>query len=75
MAIFGKDGFVRKQQIAAATKLLVWKYEKAGIPVPDKAFISAQAGKIVDDAHVIAKNTGRNVFEILKDRVKGLTKS
>lgn len=67
MAIFGKKGFVRKQEVAFAKKLLVWKYEKSGMVLPDDAAISAQAEKIVYDAHIIAKKRGGNVLEILKD--------
>ncbi len=55
MAIFWKKGFIRKQEIAFARKLLVWKYEKSGTALPDEAMISMQAQKVVDDAHSIAK--------------------
>lgn len=72
MAIFGKNGFVRKQEVSFARKLLVWKYEKAGAALPGKAVISAHAEKIVDDAHIIAQKSGSNVLEILKDTVKDI---
>ncbi len=72
MAIFGKNGLVRKQEVAFAKKLLAWKYEKAGMALPDTNAMSAHAAKIVDDAHTIAKKTGGNVLEILKDAVKDL---
>ncbi|WP_022666102.1 hypothetical protein [Desulfospira joergensenii] len=72
MAIFGKKGFVRKQEIAFARKLLVWKYEKSGMVLPDKAEISAHAEKIVEDAHRIARESGSNVLDILKDAVKDI---
>ncbi len=72
MAIFGKNGFVRKQEVAFARKLLVWKYEKSGAVLPDEASLSTHAEKIVDDAHMIAKKSGTNVLEILKDSVKNI---
>lgn len=72
MAIFGKNGFVWKQEVAFAKKLLVWKYEKAGSALPDEATISVHAEKIVGDAHIIAKKSGSNVLEILKDAVKNI---
>ena len=74
MAIFGKNGFIRKQQVAFAKKLLVWKYEKSGTALPDEAVISAHAEKIVDDAHMIAKKSGSNVLEILKNQMKDIKK-
>ena len=74
MAILGKNGFVRKQEVAFAKKLLVWKYEKSGMVLPDENTISVHARKIVDDAHVIAKKTGGNVLDILKDAVQDIKK-
>ena len=74
MAIFGKNGFIRKQEIAFAKKLLVWKYEKSGTALPPEAAISAHAEKVVDEAHIIAKKSGNNVLEILKNQVKNLKK-
>ena len=69
MVIFGMNGFIRKQEVALAKKLLVWKYEKSGTALPDDTAISAHAEKIVKDAHIIAKESGSNVLEILKHRV------
>ncbi|WP_300459453.1 hypothetical protein [Desulfobacula sp.] len=74
MAIFGKNGFIRKQQVAFAKKLLVWKYETDGTALPDEAAISAHAEKIVNDAHMIAKKSGNNVMEILKNQLKDIKK-
>ncbi len=74
MAIFGKNGFIRKQQVAFAKRLLVWQYEKSGTALPDETVISAHAEKIVDDAHMIAKKSGSNVLEILKKQMKDIKK-
>ncbi len=74
MAIFGKNGFIRKQEIAFAKKLLVWKYEQSDTPLPGKAEISAHAEKVVEQAHGIAKKSGKNVLEILKDTLKDIKK-
>jgi len=74
MAIFGKNGFIRKQQVAFAKKLLIWQYEKSNTALPDEKVISAHAEKIVDDAHRIAKKSGSDVLEILKNQVKDIKK-
>lgn len=74
MAIFGKNGFIRKQEVAFAKKLLVWKYEKSGIALPDEAAILDHAKKVVEDAHMIAKKSGSNVLEILKNQIKDIKK-
>ncbi|MBT3388645.1 MAG: hypothetical protein HN417_11985 [Desulfobacula sp.] len=74
MAIFEKFKFIRKQEVAFAKKLLIWKYEKTGTPLPDEAAISAHAQKVVDDAHIIANESGSNVLEIVKDKIKDIKK-
>ncbi len=74
MAIFGKNGFIRKQEVAFAKKLLAWQYDKSGIALPDEAAMSAHAEKIVEDAHRVAKKSGSNVLEILKSKVKDIIK-
>jgi hypothetical protein len=74
MAIFGKNGFVRKQEVAFAKKLLVWKYEKSGTALPDAEVLDAYAVKVVDDANKMAKESGGAVLEILKNKVKDLQK-
>ncbi len=72
MAIFGMNGFIRKQEVAFARKLLIWKYNQSGTALPDEKALSAHAQKVVDDAHVIAKKSGSNVLEIVKDAVKDM---
>ncbi len=72
MAIFGKNGLVRKQEVAFAKKLLVWKYEKSGTMLPDEAALSTHAKKVVDEAHIIAKKNGSHLLDIIKDTVKNI---
>ncbi len=72
MAIFGKTGFIRKQEVAFARKLLIWKYENSGATVPDDAALSIHAKKVVDEAHIIAKKSGSNLLDIIKDSVKNI---
>ena len=74
MAIFGKKGFIRRQETAFAKKLLIWKYEQSDTPRPGEADLAAQARQVVDEAHTIAKKRGINIMEILKDLVKDVQK-
>lgn len=60
-------GFIKNQQVKLALRLLAWRYEKAGQPLPDYAALSDQARKLVDDAHRIARERGGNVLSILKE--------
>lgn len=72
MAIFGKNGFIRKQEMAFARKLIVWKYEKAGAALPGEAVLAASAEKIVDEAHILAQKSGRNVLGVLKETIRDI---
>ncbi|MFO7912583.1 MAG: hypothetical protein R6V15_10515 [Desulfotignum sp.] len=74
MTVFGKNGFIRQQEVAFAKNLLAWKYENAGTAVPDAATLQAQAENIVADAHVIAKKRGSNILEIVKKQIKDIKK-
>ncbi len=48
-------------------RFLTWKYEKANLPLPPKSEMEKQASEIVDEAHKIARERGKNVVEILKE--------
>jgi hypothetical protein len=67
-------GFIRRQEIQLTIKFLVWQYQKANIPVPEHSAIEQQAGKIVDDAHYIARERGSNVLSIIKELASDLKK-
>ncbi|MBT9439345.1 MAG: hypothetical protein GAS50_09155 [Desulfobacterales bacterium] len=67
-------GFIRRQEIQLAIKFLVWQYQKANIPIPEHSDLEQQAGKIVDDAHRIARERGSNVLSIIKELASDLKK-
>ena len=60
-------GFIKTQQVKLALRLLAWRYEKAGQPLPDLGVLQDQARRLVDDAHRIARERGGNVLAILKE--------
>ncbi len=68
-------GFIRRQEIQLAIKFLVWQYQKANFSVPEHSTLEQQAGKIVDDAHRIARERGSNVFSIIKELASDLKKN
>jgi hypothetical protein len=67
-------GFIRKQEERLAVRFLVWQYERLKIPVPQAEVLEKQAAKIVDDAHTIARERGRNVVSIIKELVQEIRK-
>jgi hypothetical protein len=65
-------GFVRDQEERLAIRLLTWQYQRMNRPLPASSDLEGLARKLVDDAHRIARERGRNVFEIIKDLIKDL---
>jgi hypothetical protein len=65
-------GFIRKKENELAFKLLKWQYARLNLPLPDDASLKNRAEKLVDDAHKIAREKGRNVFDIMKELVNDL---
>ena len=65
-------GFIRQQEEKMAVRLLTWRYQKMNIAVPPLPELERQAAKLVEDAHRIARERGRNVMSILKDLVEDL---
>lgn len=65
-------GFIKQQEEKLAVRLLTWRYQKMNINVPPIPELERQASKLVDDAHKIARERGRNVISIMKDLVDDL---
>ncbi|MDY6793551.1 MAG: hypothetical protein SWH54_19985 [Thermodesulfobacteriota bacterium] len=65
-------GFFRQQEQKLAVRLLTWRYQKMNMTVPSMPELDRQAAKLVDDAHRIARERGRNVISIMKDLVDDL---
>ncbi len=67
-------GFFRQQQEKMAIKYLIWQYQRINIPIPPISQLQRQAIKIVDDAHKIAKERGKNVLGIMKELAEDIKK-
>jgi hypothetical protein len=67
-------GFIRQQEERLAVRLLIWQYQRMDIPVPAMEDLQQQAAGIVEDAHRIARERGRNVISILKEMIGDLKK-
>jgi hypothetical protein len=62
-------GFFRDQEEKLAARVLRWQYEKQKLPSPSDSEILQHAGRIVADAHRIAKERGGNLVDIMKELV------
>jgi hypothetical protein len=67
-------GFIRQQEEKLAARFLSWQYEKLKKPIPAEAELASQAAKIVEEAHRIARERGRNVLSIIKDLIADIKK-
>jgi hypothetical protein len=65
-------GFIRQQEERLAVRLLIWQYQRMNITVPEMETLQHQATGIVEDAHRIARERGRNVISILKEMIGDL---
>jgi hypothetical protein len=61
--------FFRQQEKRLALRLLIWQYQRMNIPVPSMEELQQQAARLVEDAHRIARERGRNVISILKEMI------
>jgi hypothetical protein len=64
--------FIRQQEKRLAVRLLIWQYQRMNIPVPATEDLQQQAARLVEDAHRIARERGRNVISILKEMIGDL---
>jgi hypothetical protein len=67
-------GFIRQQEERLALRLLTWQYRRMNITLPDQTELETGASKLVEDAHRIARERGRNVMTIMKELVQDLKK-
>ena len=58
-----------------ALRLLAWQYQRQNLPLPPMAELENQAGRLVDDAHQIARERGQNVITIIKQLVADIRKN
>ena len=67
-------GFIRQQKERMAMRFLTWQYQRMNLPVPPSPLLEKQAAKLVDDAHAIARQRGRNVVAIMKELAEDIRK-
>jgi hypothetical protein len=67
-------GIIRRQEERLAIRFLLWKYQRMNLDVPSLAELQKEAGKIVDDAHRIARERGGNIISIIKELIDDLKK-
>jgi hypothetical protein len=67
-------GFFRQQEEKLAARFLRWQYEKANLALPAEAELKRHAGRIVDEAHRIARERGGNLLDIMKGLVADFMK-
>ena len=66
--------FISLQEEKLAKRYLEWRYRKEELPLPPAPDLKRQAEKIVEDAHRIARDRGRNVMAIIKELARDIKK-
>lgn len=66
--------FIKQQERKLALRLLSWHYEKNDMVMPTPSDLGRQADRLVNDAHRIARERGRNVLTIIKELVGDIRK-
>lgn len=67
-------GFFRRQEEQMALRYLKWHYSKSDQPEPSPEALQSKSSEIVDEAHLIAAQRGRNVLSILKEMLEEIKK-
>jgi len=67
-------GILRHQEKRLAIRLLSWQYKRENLSLPAIEELERQADKLVDDAHRIARESGRNVMSIIKEMIADVKK-
>ncbi len=66
---------LRQSELTLAKSILKWKYQKEGRPPPEDGELDTAASRLLDEAREIARKTGKNLFDILKEEAKELFRS
>lgn len=66
--------FIRRQEERLAVRLLAWQYQRMKLPMPLIQELERQAAELVDDAHRIALERGRNVVTIINELISDIKK-
>ncbi|MEE8553988.1 MAG: hypothetical protein V3S72_11865 [Desulfobacterales bacterium] len=67
-------GILRRQEKRLAIRLLSWQYKRVNLSLPAIEELELQAERLVDDAHRIARESGRNVMSIIKEMIADVKK-
>ena len=67
-------GILRHQEKRLAIRLLSWQYKRVNLSLPAIEELERQADRLVDDAHRIARESGRNVMSIIKEMIADVKK-
>jgi hypothetical protein len=67
-------GILRRQEKRLAIRLLSWRYKRENLSTPAIEELERQADRLVDEAHRIARERGRNVMTIIKEMIADVKK-
>jgi hypothetical protein len=77
MKMLAKDlmSRLKRGEINLSKSILRWKIRKEGKTEPPETELEAAAARLLADAREIARKRGKNLYEILKEEAKRLSRS
>ena len=61
---------LRQSELRLARSILRWKLQNEGRPPPEDAELNDAASRLLEQAREIARRTGKNLYDILKEEAK-----
>jgi len=67
-------GFIRRQEEKMAARLIQWHLQQQSHPPLSPDELSAKAMLLVDEAHRVARQRGKNLLTIMREMVADIMK-
>lgn len=66
---------IRQGELKLAKSILRWKLQKEGLPLLEEPELDAAASHLLDQARDIARRSGKNFYDILKEEAREFFRS
>lgn len=67
-------GFIRRQEEKLAARLILWHQEQKALAPLDPEVLALKSAQLVDEAHRVARQRGKNLAVIMKEMVAEVLK-
>jgi hypothetical protein len=67
-------GFIRRKEEKMAARLILWHQSQKGLPPLSPEDLAQKSTALVEEAHRVARQRGKNVLVIMKEMVADVMK-